>query len=260
MRLAGLGIGLAVLVVVGVVFLAVAYRILKAAHTRPPEGADGHPHSHTRGGMDGMVLKILTAAIRFSLRLGLRVGPMMMLTVVGRKSGMARTNPVDLFERDGSHWLVATHESNPNWVQNLRVAGGGELSLGRKRYTFTAVELADEEAGAVLKEVLGPRLRRRFAGVVLRQTLVISPDASLPEFIEAAELHPVFEVKVTQVRKGGAHQSRPKIAIAVGLLVASIHLVLGLADVMTETQWIGGIVLGLLVAGLGNHARVFGHR
>lgn len=62
------------------------------------------------------------------------------------------------------------------------------------------------------------------------------------------------ETPVKSTRKGA------KIAIALGLLVASVHLILGVAGVMTKAQWISGLVLGLLVAGLGNHARVFGRR
>lgn len=203
-------IGSAVLVVVAVVFLAVAYRVLKAAHTRPADGGHGHDHGgpDAPSGMDGLVIKILTKAIRLSLRVGVRLGPMMMLTLVGRKSGVARSNPVDLFEKDGRHWLVATHEANPNWVRNLRAAGQGKLSYGWKRYAFTAVELPEHEAGVVLKEVLGPRLRQSVAGVILRQTLLISPDAPLSEFIEAAELHPVFEVNLTRIRRRGATRSR----------------------------------------------------
>ena len=37
----------------------------------------------------------------FADTLGVRVGPVMMLTVRGRKSQLPRSNPVDLFEQDG---------------------------------------------------------------------------------------------------------------------------------------------------------------
>jgi hypothetical protein len=53
------------------------------------------------------------------------MGPMVLLTVRGRKSGEPRTTPVDLFERSG-----------------------------RNRRPITVVELPPELAGAVLKEVL----------------------------------------------------------------------------------------------------------
>jgi hypothetical protein len=52
----------------------------------------------------------------------------------------------------------------------------------------------------------------------------------------------------------------PVIAIVVGLIIAVAHLVLGLASVLNATQWISGVGIGLLIAGLGNHRRIFGRR
>jgi hypothetical protein len=43
------------------------------------------------------------------LRAGVPMGPMILLTVRGRTTGLPRTTPVDLFEGDGRRWLVATH-------------------------------------------------------------------------------------------------------------------------------------------------------
>jgi deazaflavin-dependent oxidoreductase (nitroreductase family) len=195
----------AVVLLAAVVVLAVVYRVLKAAHSRPPGTASppsadaAHQHSgaaHQHSGLERVVLRAVTKTIRLMLRMGVRLGPMMMLTVRGRKTGVPRTNPVDLFGRDGRHWLVATHDAEANWVRNLRAAGEGTLARGRRRYTFTSAELPQIEAGTVLKEVLGPRLARPFAGFVLRQTLGVPPHAPLPEFIAAAERHPVFELAV----------------------------------------------------------------
>ncbi len=198
---------LTIIAVVVLAFLMLAYRVLKAAHTRPPGASATHPAesaSHSHSGLEKAVLSIVGKTFRLMLRLGVRLGPMMMLTVRGRKSGVARTNPVDLFERDGRHWLVATHDANASWVRNLRAAGEGTLSRGRRRYVFTAVELPQPEAGAVLKEVLGPRLARPAAGFVLRQTIGVPPDASLERFISAAAFHPVFELAVSRDSKRGA--------------------------------------------------------
>jgi hypothetical protein len=57
--------------------------------------------------------------------------------------------------------------------------------------------------------------------------------------------------------------SRPKaplVAIALGSLIALVHLVLGLTSVMSPSQWISGVVIGALIAGAGNHRRIFGRR
>ena len=129
------------------------------------------------------------------LRAGVPMGPMILLTVRGRTTGLPRTTPVDLFERDGRRWLVATHGGdNSNWVRNLRAAGEGILTRGRRREAIAAAELTPEEAGPVLKEVLAPRLASPTRGFVLRHTLDVMPDASLDDFISATRFHPVFEL------------------------------------------------------------------
>src|SRR5215207_4128670 len=87
-----------------------------------------------------------TWIIKRLLHAGVPMGPMILLTVRGRTTGQARTTPVDLFEHDGGRWLVATHGGNPNWVRNLRAAGEGILTHGRRRQEITAVELNPEAA------------------------------------------------------------------------------------------------------------------
>ena len=137
-----------------------------------------------------------TRIIKRLLRAGFPMGPMILLTVRGRTTGQPRSTPVDLFERDSSRWLVATHGGgNPHWVRNLRAAGEGILTHGRRRQEITAVELTPEEAGSILKEVVGPRLALPVRGFVLRHTVDVSPDASLDDFISVARSHPVFELR-----------------------------------------------------------------
>jgi deazaflavin-dependent oxidoreductase (nitroreductase family) len=143
------------------------------------------------------VVPVINWAIKLLLRLGVRMtilGPMMLLTVRGRKTGKPRTLPVDVHERDGRRFLIATHGEG-NWVQNLRTAGEGILSLGRSRQAFTALELTPEAAGPVIKDVLGPLLASQgVRGSALRQHLGVTPDASLDDFINTARSHPVFEL------------------------------------------------------------------
>ena len=105
-----------------------------------------------------------TWIIKRLLRAGVPMGPMILLTVRGRATGQPRTTPVDLLERNGRRWLVATHGgASSNWVRNLRAAGEGILTRGRRRQAVTAVELFPEAAGPVLKEVLGLAWRRPLA-------------------------------------------------------------------------------------------------
>jgi deazaflavin-dependent oxidoreductase (nitroreductase family) len=144
------------------------------------------------------VMRVAGQTLGLLLRRGIRLGPMMLLTVRGRLTGRLRTNPVDLFEDDGRQWLVSTHGvGDSNWVRNLRAAGGGTLARGSRRYSFTAVELSQREAGFVLRDVVGPRLARPVAGFVLRRTLRVRGDASADDFVRTAEQHPVFELALT---------------------------------------------------------------
>src|SRR3984885_8768020 len=75
------------------------------------------------------------------------------LAVKGRTSGEWRTTPVNLLTHDGHRYLVAPR-GQTQWVRNLRVAGGGELRVGKKVEKFTATELADAQKPEVLRDYL----------------------------------------------------------------------------------------------------------
>ena len=49
-------------------------------------------------------------------------------------------------------------------------------------------------------------------------------------------------------------------AIGFGILLALAHIILGVTGVMTRPEWISGPVIGVLIAGAGNHLRSFGKR
>jgi deazaflavin-dependent oxidoreductase (nitroreductase family) len=183
-----------VAIVAGVLIVGLAF----AHHIR--SGVPANSHS---GGLHNGVFRAATWLIKGLLRLGVPMGPMILLSVRGRKSGQMRTTPVDLFERDGRSYLVATHGGgDSNWVRNLRVAGEGTLTRGHFRRAITAVELPPEVAGCVLKDGLGARLAAPLRGYVLRHTLEMSPGASVEKFVSAARRHPVFELDFA--RKPGA--------------------------------------------------------
>src|SRR5437016_5673238 len=77
-------------------------------------------------------------------RAGVSVLGSRMLRVKGRASGAWRTTPVNLMTLDGTRYLVAPR-GHTQWVRNLRAAGSGELTLGRKVEPFRAVEIPDDE-------------------------------------------------------------------------------------------------------------------
>ena len=137
-----------------------------------------------------------TPAIRFGnrvvtplIRAGLPMGPMALLTVAGRKSGLPRTTPIAIMI-DDTGWRVAAPYGVVDWVKNLRAAGIAVVSRRGRRVRVKAKELAPEEAAPLLRDSLlhvGPVTRR-----VIGPYFSVTPDASLAEWIVEAREHPVF--------------------------------------------------------------------
>lgn len=183
-------IGIILLVVIGfTIFAMVVIHSIRSVHGGHNQVSASRTHN---------VLPIIHWSIRVLLRAGVRVsilGPMMLLTVRGRKTGQPRTLAVDIHEHDGRHFLIATHGEG-NWVRNLRAAGEGSLSIGRRHQAFTSVELTPEAGGLVIKNALGPVLASRgVRGSTLRDYLGVTADSPLEDFINVARNHPVFELE-----------------------------------------------------------------
>ncbi|MEU9362287.1 nitroreductase family deazaflavin-dependent oxidoreductase [Streptomyces sp. NPDC048301] len=113
------------------------------------------------------------------------------MSVRGRRSGRMQRIPVNPHRHDGAQYLVSAR-GHSQWVRNMRVAGGGELRVGRKARTFTAVEIADDDQKArILRAYLkrwGWEVNQYFQGVTAKST-----DA---ELLAACPDHPVFRIKV----------------------------------------------------------------
>src|SRR5438309_6512470 len=86
-------------------------------------------------------------------RQGISVMGSRVLAVKGRTSGEWRTTPVNLLGYEGRRYLVAPR-GETQWVRNLRVAGTGELVLGRRIEEFRAVEIPDQEKPPILRAYL----------------------------------------------------------------------------------------------------------
>ncbi|MDH3731844.1 MAG: nitroreductase family deazaflavin-dependent oxidoreductase [Acidimicrobiia bacterium] len=76
--------------------------------------------------------------------------PTLLLTTVGRRSGLARTIPL-IYISEGDAFFVANarpagERQNP-WVLNLRASGRGLVKLRGRSVAVTARELDDAEAG-----------------------------------------------------------------------------------------------------------------
>ena len=130
--------------------------------------------------------RLANILMRLLLRLGLAPRTTVLLTVPGRRSGMPRSTPVTLVEKDGQRWLVAPH-GPVGWVRNARAAGQVELSRGRRSEMVRVKELAPEAAAPILKAYL-----ERVP--ITRPYFDAAPDAPLATFAAEASKHPVFQV------------------------------------------------------------------
>ncbi|MDK0518018.1 nitroreductase/quinone reductase family protein [Streptomyces sp. ML-6] len=113
------------------------------------------------------------------------------LSVRGRKSGQMQRIPVNPHTYEGEQYLVSAR-GHSQWVRNMRVAGGGELRVGRKVRVFDAVEIADDakkaEVVRAYLEQWGWQVNQYFNGVTAEST-----DA---EILAACPDHPVFRFTV----------------------------------------------------------------
>jgi deazaflavin-dependent oxidoreductase (nitroreductase family) len=123
-------------------------------------------------------------------KLGISVWGSRVLYVRGRSSGEWRTTPVNPLPYEGSRYLVAPR-GHTQWVKNLRVAGGGELHVGKRVETFTAVELADTDKPEILRAYL--RKWKMEVGVFFDG---IGPDATDAQLLDIAPGYPVFRITV----------------------------------------------------------------
>ncbi|MFJ4963124.1 nitroreductase/quinone reductase family protein [Streptomyces sp. NPDC088729] len=113
------------------------------------------------------------------------------LSVRGRTSGRMQRIPVNPHSYEGERYLVSAR-GHSQWVRNMRVAGGGELRVGRRTRAFSAAEIADDERKArIVRAYLerwGWEVDQYFQGITAKST-----DA---EILAACPDHPVFRISV----------------------------------------------------------------
>jgi deazaflavin-dependent oxidoreductase (nitroreductase family) len=159
-----------------------------------------HLHVHGAGGVVVRIgNRIVVRLLRAGVPLGslIPAGTMMLLTVAGRKTGIDRTTPVDLFQMDGRRWVIQTHgagEGASNWVRNLRVAGEATVARGGRAERYSAVELSEQEAAAVLEKLLAPVAASRFRKALLGHALPAGRTGTDGHFAATARSHAVFEL------------------------------------------------------------------
>ncbi len=127
--------------------------------------------------------------VAFVTKLPVPAGPMALLTVPGRTTGIPRSTPVALAPA-GDGWLLVAAYGRVDWVKNLERSGRAEITRRGRRFDVTATPLPVEEASKVLRDSLAAR------GTMLRRMLSPYFDASVEDPLivwrsEVAE-HPVF--------------------------------------------------------------------
>jgi len=129
------------------------------------------------------------------LKLGLPMGPNVLLTVRGRTSGLPRSMPVAIAELDGRRWVIGAY-GDVQWVRNLRAAGEAHARLHGQAVHFRAHELSADEALAFYTESF-PRFLAQLPAVGRAFSKVFFGLVG-PEFLNdparAAQTKPVFEL------------------------------------------------------------------
>lgn len=142
------------------------------------------PHYRKPGGLTQNVFNKLVAALNGA---GISVLGSRVLEVKGRKSGLPRRTPVNLLPLDSREYLVSPR-GETEWVRNVRASGGQlDLLLGRRRKSYLARELADDEKVPVLRAYL--KRWKVEVGVFFDG---VGPDSTDEQIRAAAPKHPAF--------------------------------------------------------------------
>jgi deazaflavin-dependent oxidoreductase (nitroreductase family) len=128
------------------------------------------------------------------LRIGVPMGPNVLLTVRGRKTGTPRTFPVAILETDGRQFVFSPF-GEVSWVHNLRAAGVATVRQGRRSREVTAVELLAADAAPILEAGMRPVLKAPVFGSMIAGWYGIDGDSSPADYQAAARSHPGFELR-----------------------------------------------------------------
>ena len=117
-------------------------------------------------------IPVFNPVARLLLKAGVPMGPNVLITIRGRKTGVPRTTPVTVVESAGRRWLIAPF-GEVNWVRNLRAAGRATITIRRRNVEVTAVEMEAGDRVAFFRDVLAPLVRQStspFQGEVSRRS------------------------------------------------------------------------------------------
>lgn len=130
--------------------------------------------------------RLVNAFLAGLTRCGLGADHRHSFSVAGRKSGVVRSNPVDVMDVDGSRWLVAPY-GEVHWVKNVRAAGTVQLSRREQTASYRAEEVGAAEAA--------PVIRRYVESVpITRGYWEATPTSTDAELVGEVATHPVFRL------------------------------------------------------------------
>lgn len=142
-------------------------------------------YRHTR------VARFYNSLISGVLRLGLPIGPMAILTVRGRSTGVPRSTPIAL-SRDDAGWILVAAYGRVDWVKNLQASGEATITMRGREIRVASSELSVVEAAPVLRDIVtsAGRLTMRMVGPYFDT----EPSSSLDAWQREALNHPVFRL------------------------------------------------------------------
>ena len=130
--------------------------------------------------------RIADAVTKAFLSLHLAPQGYYLLTTIGRKSGIPRSNPVTLIEEKAQRWLVSPY-GKVSWVFNAKASGQVTLTRNGKSETVAIRECTAVEAAPVLRKYL-------VNVAVTRPYFDVGVDSTEEAYIAEAPKHPVFEI------------------------------------------------------------------
>jgi deazaflavin-dependent oxidoreductase (nitroreductase family) len=113
-----------------------------------------------------------------------------LVTIRGRKTGLARTTAIAVLEASGRRWVWAPW-GEVNWVRNLRAAGRATINVRGRNEEVTATELDLDQRVGFFRDVLAPFARGIPFGFWLVR-IVDGVDLNHP--VEVAQDRRVFEL------------------------------------------------------------------
>jgi deazaflavin-dependent oxidoreductase (nitroreductase family) len=131
--------------------------------------------------------KAFNGFLKGLIRIGVPTGPIVMLSVPGRKSGQPRSTPIMPLVEGGRRYAISPY-GQVGWVQNVRAAGGrARLKSRGREETVRLQEVKPAEAGPMLKEYVEAAAR-------VRPFFDAKPGDPVERFAAEADKHPVFEI------------------------------------------------------------------